>query len=110
MDKKNIRTIEQLEKYVSLTPHERREIKEIIESFPMSVNQYYLNLIDWNNPKDPIRKMAIPSIKEKSLEGSFDTSGEHKSTKFHGLQHKYPQTALILCINEIGRASCRERV
>ncbi len=99
MDKNNIRTIEQLEQYISLAPHERREIKKIIGSHPMSVSQYYMDLINWNDPNDPIRKMAIPSIEEKSLEGSFDTSGEHEDTKVCGLQHKYPQTALILCTN-----------
>ena len=97
MNNKNIRTLEQLAQYISLTPHEKREIKEIIENHPMLVNQYYMNLINWYAPDDPIRKMAIPSLQEKSLEGSFDTSGEHVNTKFCGLQHKYPETALILC-------------
>lgn len=99
MDKNNITTIEQLEKYISLTPHERHEIKKIIVSHPMSVNQHYMGLIDWNDPNDPIRKMVIPSIEEKSVEGNFDASGEFEDTKFCGLQHKYPQTALILCTN-----------
>ena len=62
MNKNNIKTIEQLEQYISLTPHERRETKEIIGSHLMSVNQYYMDLINWNDPNDPIRKMAIPSI------------------------------------------------
>jgi KamA family protein len=99
MDKNNISTIEQLEQYISLTPRERRETQEVIESHRMSVNQFYMDLINWNDPNDPIRKMAIPSTEEKNLEGSFDTSGEYKSTKICGLQHKYPQTALILCTN-----------
>ena len=99
MDNKNTRTLEQLAQYISLTPHEKREIKRVIENHPMLVNQYYMNLINWNDPDDPIRKMAIPSLQEKSLAGSFDTSGEHENTKFCGLQHKYPETALILCSN-----------
>ena len=99
MYKNNVSTIEQLEQYISLTPHERSEIQGIIGSHLMSVNQYYMDLINWNDPNDPIRKMAIPSIAEKNLEGSFDTSGEHESTKICGLQHKYSQTALILCTN-----------
>lgn len=99
MGKNYIRTVEQLAQYISLTANEKLEIQEIIENYPMSVNQYYLNLINWHDPYDPIRRMAIPSIQESCLEGHFDTSGEHEDTKFCGLQHKYPETALILCSN-----------
>jgi KamA family protein len=56
-------------------------------------------LIDWNDPNDPIRKIAIPSIEELNLEGVYDTSGEAENTKMPGLQHKYAETALILATN-----------
>lgn len=65
----------------------------------MQVTPYYFSLIDWNNPDDPIRKMAIPSLNELNLEGSYDTSGELENTKLQGLQHKYSETALILATN-----------
>jgi lysine 2,3-aminomutase len=65
----------------------------------MQVTPYYLSLIDWNNPDDPIRKMVIPSLNELNLEGSYDTSGELENTKLQGLQHKYSETALILATN-----------
>ncbi len=62
----------------------------------MRITAYYLSLIDWNDPCDPIRKMAIPSLEEFNLQGSYDTSGEAENTKVQGLQHKYAETALIL--------------
>ena len=65
----------------------------------MSVNPYYMDLIDWDDPADPIRKMSIPTPAESQLDGSMDTSGELKNTKIRGLQHKYRQTALILTTN-----------
>jgi lysine 2,3-aminomutase len=65
----------------------------------MQVTPYYFSLIDWSNPDDPIRKMAIPSLNELNLEGSYDTSGELENTKLQGLQHKYSETALILATN-----------
>lgn len=43
--------------------------------------------------------MVVPSVRELDLSGSYDTSGEKQSTKLPGLQHKYPQTALILSTN-----------
>jgi lysine 2,3-aminomutase len=66
----------------------------------MRVTPYYMSLIDKNNPDDPIRKMAIPSIEEVNLEGSYDTSGEAENTVMSGLQHKYSETALILATNK----------
>ena len=95
----NIRKIEQLGKYLLLTSQEKKEIEKIIKSHPMLINEYYMNLINWNDLDDPIRKMAIPSIKENRFDGSFDTSGEQENTKLRGLQHKYSNTVLILTTN-----------
>jgi len=89
-------TIEQLRNYVDLSREEERKLKRITARHPMRVTPYYMSLIDWNDPNDPIRKMAIPSIEELSLKGSYDTSGEAENTKLRGFQHKYAETALIL--------------
>jgi lysine 2,3-aminomutase len=74
-------------------------LKLITARHPMQVTSYYLSLIDWSNTDDPIRKLAIPSLDELNLEGSYDTSGEAENTKLQGLQHKYSKTALILATN-----------
>jgi len=94
--KKNITTIEELKQYTKLSAKEERQLKKVVERHPMSVSAYYLSLINWNDPEDPIRKMAIPGMDELNLAGSYDTSGEMENTKMSGLQHKYSQTALIL--------------
>jgi lysine 2,3-aminomutase len=94
-----ISSVEQLSKYANTTPEEMKKLKEITAIHPMQVTSYYLSLIDWSNPNDPIRKMAIPSLDELSLQGSYDTSGEVENTKMRGLQHKYSETALILATN-----------
>ena len=65
----------------------------------MRIPRYYLSLIDWDDPQDPLRRMAVPDVDELDLSGSYDTSGEADNTKMPGLQHKYPQTALILTTN-----------
>jgi lysine 2,3-aminomutase len=92
-------TIEQLKDFIDLLPKEEKNLKEITERHPMRVTPYYMSLIDWDDPDDPIRKMAIPSVNEFSLDGSYDTSGEAENTKLSGLQHKYQETALILATN-----------
>ena len=95
----NICTIDQLKEYTELTEREARRLSRVIERHPMSITRYYMSLINWDDPNDPIKKMAVPSEGELNLSGSYDTSGELKNTKIPGLQHKYPQTALILATN-----------
>lgn len=95
----SIRAIDELERFVRLAPGEKESLREITERHPMSVTPYYLSLIDWDDPADPIRKMAIPSVRERSPIGSYDTSGEKENTKLPGLQHKYARTALVLVTN-----------
>lgn len=97
--KKNVCTIDELKEYVELSHIEEKKLRHIVEIQPMSLPRYYLSLIDWNDPNDPIRKMSVPSLNELNLAGSYDTSGERENTKLPGLQHKYSQTALILANN-----------
>ena len=96
---KNISDVIELQKYARLSPREARKIEQAANAHPMRISPYYLSLIDWNDPADPIKKMAVPSAEELNLEGSYDTSGEAENTKLFGLQHKYSETALILATN-----------
>jgi len=96
----SICTVSQLRKYTDLSHDVEMKLNKIIKRHPMCVTPYYMSLIDWDNPNDPIKKIAIPSLTEFNLEGSYDTSGELENTKLSGLQHKYEQTALILSTNK----------
>ncbi len=106
-DKKQyVCNLEELKKYIPINPNEEEKLQEIIKIHPMKISKYYLSLIDKNNPKDPIRKMIVPSLEELDQSGQYDTSGEKQNTKSAGLQHKYNQTALILSTNQCA-AYCR---
>jgi KamA family protein len=96
---KSIFNVIQLKKQVHLSPRQTRDIEQVVQVHPMRISPYYLSLIDWKDPADPIRKMAVPSAEELNPEGSYDTSGEAENTKMPGLQHKYLETALILATN-----------
>jgi L-lysine 2,3-aminomutase len=96
----SICTVDKLRKYTDLSSDMEKKLNEIIKRHPMCVTPYFMSLIDWDNPSDPIKKMAIPSLTEFNLAGSYDTSGEVENTKLPGLQHKYEQTALILSTNK----------
>ena len=69
-------------------------------------NDYYLDLIDWSDPDDPIKQLIIPRIEELNDCGRLDASNEQAVTVDHGVQHKYADTVLLLC-NEVCGAYCR---
>jgi lysine 2,3-aminomutase len=81
---------------------DRESMKEVEKHFAFRSNEYYLSLIDWSDPNDPIRRIVIPDRAELENWGTLDASLEEKYTKVPGLQHKYDQTALILASDMCG--------
>ncbi|MGL4791242.1 MAG: KamA family radical SAM protein, partial [Anaerotignaceae bacterium] len=57
----NITTSEELKEVLPISNEQVLKLDAILEQYPMSVNRYYLSLIDFNNPNDPILKLCIPS-------------------------------------------------
>lgn len=89
-----------LKQALGLSQKEQEEMNRISDHYPVFINDYYLSLINTEDPNDPIRKMSVPSGWELSEEGHTDTSGEASNTVLPGMQHKYDQTALILSTNQ----------
>lgn len=98
--RESARTLNDLLKVVPLDTHSQTIIAEVLERSPMVVPRYYMSLIDFDDPDDPIRKLALPSTNEMDLSGSLDTSGEAENTVVNGLQHKYRETVMMLSTNE----------
>ncbi|MCI5211568.1 MAG: KamA family radical SAM protein, partial [Candidatus Electrothrix sp. ATG2] len=82
----NIHSVTALEQRIQRSIPDTAVLQRITEKHPIRVTPYYLDLIDWDDPDDPIRKIAIPSSGEQNLSGSFDTSGERHNTKLPGPQ------------------------
>lgn len=59
-----IETLDQLKKYIKLTPEEEEGVRESLKTIRMAITPYYLSLIDPNDPNDPVRKQSIPTINE----------------------------------------------
>jgi KamA family protein len=95
--------IEQLEQ---LSEQEQARLKEVTETFPFRSNDYYLSLINWDDPDDPIRKIIIPNLHELEKWGRLDPSDEESYTIIPGLEHKYNSTALFL-ISNVCEGICR---
>ncbi|NHI82707.1 MAG: KamA family radical SAM protein [Candidatus Thorarchaeota archaeon] len=95
-----VTSVDELGEIVSLSEPEEEMLNRLSEIHPIKVSEYYLSLIDENDPEDPIRKMTLPTEGELSVDGSYDTSGEVSNTILPGIQHKYSQTAVILATAE----------
>ncbi|MBE0417415.1 MAG: 4Fe-4S cluster-binding domain-containing protein [Coriobacteriia bacterium] len=81
---------------------ERRRLEAVTERFNFRASEYYLGLIDWSDPDDPIRTLVVPREAELSEVGSLDASNEASNTVIPGVQHKYADTALVLCVEACG--------
>ncbi len=88
--------IEQLEQ---LSEEEKTQLQKVTEKFAFRANDYYLSLINWDDPNDPIRTIIIPHIRELNEWGRLDPSNEKEYTIMPGLEHKYNSTALLLVSN-----------
>jgi len=101
-----MRYIKKLTDIPQLTDAERAALGPVVDAYAFRVSDYYLKLIDWNDPADPIRQLVIPRADELHDWGKLDASNEAANTVMRGVQHKYPDTALLLC-NEVCGAYCR---
>ncbi|MDD5418807.1 MAG: KamA family radical SAM protein, partial [Methanomicrobiaceae archaeon] len=98
----NPRYISSLDRVAALSEEERAALKPVTDIFAFRSNEYYLSLIDWEDPEDPIRRLILPSPGELEEWGDMDPSSESTYTKTPGLQHKYRQTALLLVSDQCG--------
>lgn len=74
-------------------------LQDVIANFPMRINPYFFNLIEF--PGDPIWKQCIPDPKE--LEDTVcipDPLSEEDLSPVPNLVHKYPNRALFLVANQ----------
>jgi len=83
----------------NLNPDQLSELESVEQVYPFRSNEYYMSLINHENPNDPIRKIIVPDPLELKNTGSLDPSGEESYSPLPGLQHKYPQTAVLLVSN-----------
>jgi KamA family protein len=104
--KKRVKYIRSLEQVEQLSAEEKRRLEPVAEEYVFRANDYYLNLIDWDDPRDPIRHLIMPHENELLEWGRLDASNEQAVTVAHGVQHKYHDTVLLLC-NEVCGAYCR---
>ncbi|MEA4913818.1 MAG: KamA family radical SAM protein [Christensenella sp.] len=93
-----ITTTEQLKNTLPLSEKEETEINTCLGAFRMAITPYYASLINPNDPNDPIRKQAIPSILETHVDENdlCDPLGELADSPVPHVVHRYPDRVLLL--------------
>ncbi|TAJ43428.1 KamA family radical SAM protein [Methanofollis fontis] len=100
------RYLTQVDQIELLDNEDRAALRRVEEKFAFRSNEYYLSLIDPDDPLDPIRRIAVPDVRELEESGVLDPSRESNYTVAPGLQHKYRETALML-VSDMCGTFCR---
>jgi lysine 2,3-aminomutase len=93
-----LRTLEELSLLLGLAPEAAARYGALTGLFHYSVTPYYLSLIDWSDPEDPVRKQCIPDLREMDfhLVGDEDPLEEEEDMQVPGLVHRYPDRVLAV--------------
>ncbi len=103
----SVRTVEQLEQYVHLTPEEREGIAQIEGIFNWGISPYYASLMDRDDPGCPIRRQVVPRIEELHDElGVWDPLHEEDQSPVKNLIHIYPDRVAFL-VSSVCATFCR---
>jgi lysine 2,3-aminomutase len=101
-------SIEELQRYVRLTPSEVNGIKMAQGRFPVAITPYWASLLDPVNPRCPLRMQVIPTSSEHlvSKHEMLDPLAEDSNSPVPGIVHRYPDRVLLLPLNMCA-AYCR---
>jgi len=93
-----------LRKYIPLTQQDEDDIEAVLERFRIAITPYYLTLIDPEDPQDPVKLQAIPSVEETYIGANDmnDPLDEDKDSPVPGLTHRYPDRVLFLVTDMCG--------
>ena len=93
---------ETLSKVITIDEDEKRMITSSLKHLRMAITPYYASLIEPNDPNDPIRKQAVPTMNELYVapNESADPLFEDVDSPVYGLTHRYPDRVLALVTDQ----------
>ena len=103
-----IETLDELKKYIHLTPEEEEGVRQTLQTLRMAITPYYLSLINPDDPYDPVRRQCIPTGAEthQAAADLLDPLHEDEDSPTPGLTHRYPDRVLFL-ITDMCSMYCR---
>lgn len=106
--KNRITKLEHLEQYLTLSADERAGCIFAKDKLALAITPYFFNLIDPNDPNDPVRRQVVPRAGEMNIapEEMLDPVGEENTKPVDGIVHRYPDRVLFLVTDRCA-AYCR---
>jgi lysine 2,3-aminomutase len=91
-----IRSIRDAERF-PLSVEEREAAEQTSGEYLFRAPKYYLDLIDWSDPEDPIRRQVIPDVRELIWDPNehIDPIGDRAFSPVPRLTHRYPDRVLL---------------
>ena len=93
-------TAEALSEALPLDQATSKEIAEVSKIYPFRIPRYYVNLMEKDNPRCPLRLQGIPSAMELTAGGEKDPLAEGGIHLTPSLIKRYPKRAVFLVSSE----------
>lgn len=102
--KSRITTADELGLILPLSKSESSTLRRSLNTLRMAITPYYASLIDGSDPDCPIRRQAIPSLKETLIASTdlVDPLQEDTDSPAPGLTHRYPDRCILLVTDQCG--------
>jgi lysine 2,3-aminomutase len=98
---KTLRTLPELAANGLLTPPNTAEFGDLLRRYAVAVTPVVADLIDGDNPADPIARQFIPDLAELTVtpDERADPIGDDAHSPVAGVVHRYPDRALLKLVN-----------
>ncbi len=76
-------------------------LQKVTERYRFRATPYYLSLINWSDPNDPIRLQCIPDLRELDDHNKYsnDPFSEMQTAPNASFVHRYPDRVLLIATN-----------
>jgi lysine 2,3-aminomutase len=96
--KNRVQTLEELARLFNIDDMTSERLGGVFELYRTAITPYYLCLIDFDDPRDPLRVQSVPAVEELLNPGelTWDPLNEEGDSPVTGIVHRYPDRCLFL--------------
>ncbi len=96
--KNRVTTLEELARLFGIDDITSERLGEVFELYRTAITPYYLCLMDFDDPRDPLRLQSVPAVEELLNPGelTWDPLNEEGDSPVTGIVHRYPDRCLFL--------------
>ncbi|HEY8132826.1 MAG TPA: KamA family radical SAM protein [Thermoanaerobaculia bacterium] len=96
--KNRVTTLEELARLFNIDDLTSDRLGAVFELYRTAITPYYLCLIDFDDPRDPLRVQSVPAVEELINPGelTWDPLNEEGDSPVTGIVHRYPDRCLFL--------------